>query len=120
MIALAVDALSWLLLTGGGAFIIIGALGMVRLPDVYARMHAAGITDTLGAGLVISGLALQGGWSQTTIKLILIVIFLLYTSPTSTYALANAAYSRGLQPLLAPRKDDENAPPAESKGDEPS
>lgn len=118
MIPFAIDALSWLLLAAGGAFTLIGAVGLLRLPDVYARMHAAGITDTLGAGLIIAGLALQGGWSQTTIKLVLILIFLLYTSPTSTYALANAAYSRGLQPLLGRRGG--TGPGTASQGDEPS
>jgi multicomponent Na+:H+ antiporter subunit G len=101
---------SWALLVSGGLFCIIGGLGLLRLPDVYARMHATGITDTLGAGLILAGLMLQGGLSLVTVKLFLILVFLLYTSPTSTYALANAAYRRGLAPLLggagSDRKDD--------------
>ncbi|RMD63041.1 MAG: sodium:proton antiporter, partial [Alphaproteobacteria bacterium] len=79
---------------------IVGTIGLLRFPDVYARMHAAGITDTMGAGLIVTGLMLQGGFSQTTVKLALILIFLLFTSPTSTYALANAAYHGGLKPIL--------------------
>ncbi len=102
----ALDILSWLLLIAGSAFALIGAAGLIRFPDVYARMHAAGITDTLGAGLIISGLMIQGGFTLVTVKLAAILIFLLYTSPTSTYALANAAYSRGLQPLLGKRDAD--------------
>ncbi len=98
--AAVLDIVSWVLLVAGSVFSMIGGLGLLRLPDVYARMHAAGITDTMGAGLILAGLMVQGGFSLVTVKLILILVFLLYTSPTSTYALANAAYNRGLEPLL--------------------
>ena len=100
MIGVLLDPLSWAMLLGGSAFAMIGGLGMIRLPDVYTRMHAVGLTDTLGAGLILAGLMVQAGFTQVTVKLILILIFLLFTSPTSTYALANAAYSGGLQPQL--------------------
>ena len=73
-------------------------------------MHAAGITDTLGAGLILGGLMIQGGWSQTTVKLILILAFLLFTSPTATYALANAAFTRGLAPILRKKEDGPSKP----------
>ncbi len=106
------DIASWALLVSGGAFCMIGGLGLLRLPDVYARMHAAGITDTLGAGLVLAGLMVQGGFSLVTVKLFLILVFLLYTSPTSTYALANAAYRRGLAPLLGGAKSDNKDDPS--------
>ncbi len=94
------DLASWALLVSGGRFCMIGGLGLLRLPDVYARMHAVGITDTLGAGLILAGLMVQGGLSLVTVKLILILVFLLFTSPTSTYAVANAAYRQGLAPRL--------------------
>lgn len=96
----ALDIVSWVLLIAGGVFAMIGGLGMIRLPDVYARMHGAGITDTLGAGLILAGLMIQAGLTLISVKLLLILIFLLYTSPAATYALANAAFSRGLEPLL--------------------
>ena len=102
----ALDIVSWVLLIAGSIFCMIGGLGLIRLPDVYARMHGAGITDTLGAGLILAGLMVQGGFSQVTVKLILILIFLLITTPTSTYALANAAYNRGLEPLLEKARPD--------------
>ena len=109
------DTLSWLLLISGSAFALIGAIGLIRLPDVYARMHASGITDTLGAGLILAGLMVQGGFTLVTAKLAAILIFLLFTSPTSTYALANVAYSSGLQPWLGkPSAEDE------AGGDKPS
>ncbi len=98
--ATVLDIVSWVLLIAGSVFSMIGGLGLLRLPDVYARMHAAGITDTMGAGLILAGLMVHGGFSLVTVKLILILVFLLFTSPTSTYALANAAYNQGLEPRL--------------------
>ncbi len=71
--------------------IIIGAVGIIRLPDVFCRMHAAGIIDTSGAGLILAGLILQAGFTMVTVKLILIGAFLFFTSPTTTHALAGAA-----------------------------
>ena len=99
--AILLDALSWVCLVSGGFFAIVGGIGVLRLPDVYSRLHAAGVTDTLGAGLILLGLGLQGGLSQVTIKLGLIVVFLVFTSPTSTHALAGAALHSGLKPKLA-------------------
>jgi multicomponent Na+:H+ antiporter subunit G len=88
-----IDLLSWLALLGGVFFLIAGGVGLIRLPDFYTRMHGAGITDTLGAALILLGLMFQGGFTQITIKLILILIFLWFTSPTATHALAKAAFS---------------------------
>ncbi len=95
-----VDLLSWLCLLGGGFFVLAGGIGVVRLPDVYTRSHAAGMTDTLGAGLILIGLMLQGGFTLITVKLALIVLFLVFTNPTSTHALAKAALTGGLEPWL--------------------
>ncbi len=106
MMAVAIDALSWVLLITGSCFAMIGGLGVIRLPDVYSRLHGAGIADTLGAGAILAGLMVQAGLGQATIKLFLILVFLLFTSPTSTYALANAAFSRGVKPRLG-KKDRE-------------
>ncbi len=98
MIATVLDAVSWLLLIAGSFFVITGGIGLLRLPDVYSRMHAAGMTDTLGAGLFIAGMAVQGGFTLVTAKLLIILVFILFTSPTATYALANAVWSGGVQP----------------------
>ena len=96
----ALQAFGLVLLLVGAIFAVIGGIGVIRLPDFFSRIHGAGITDTLGAGLILAGLMVQGGFSLVTVKLILILIFLLYTSPTSTYALANAAFHRGQKPQL--------------------
>lgn len=95
--SLAVDIASWVLLVTGSVFCLIGGVGLLRLPDFYSRMHAAGVTDTLGAGLVLAGLMLQGGLSNVTIKLVLVLVFLLLTSPTAAHALVKAAYAAGVK-----------------------
>lgn len=95
-----VEILSWLCLLGGGAFCIIGAVGLLRMPDLYTRMHAASVTDTLGAVLILAGLMLQAGFGQVTAKLLVILILLFFTSPTATHALAKAARARGVKPIL--------------------
>jgi multicomponent Na+:H+ antiporter subunit G len=100
MTLLAIDLISWFFLVVGALFCVIGALGLLRLPDFYTRLHGAGITDTLGAGMVMVGLMLQGGLSLITVKLIMILAFLWLTSPTSTHALAKSARSSGLEPLI--------------------
>jgi len=81
-------------------FVIAGALGVIRMPDFYTRTHAAGITDTLGAEMILLGLIVQAGFSQTSLKLLLVAFFLFLTSPTATHAVANAAHHAGLKPLL--------------------
>ncbi len=99
------DILSWICLVAGGVFCVIGALGLVRMPDFYTRMHAASITDTVGAGLMLLGMILQAGFSLIAVKLIMIGLLLLFANPTATHALAKAARARGLAPLLAPGED---------------
>jgi multicomponent Na+:H+ antiporter subunit G len=92
------DAASWVLFVAGGAFVFIGGLGAVRLPDFYTRMHAAGLTDSLGTILVLSGTILQAGLSLAALKLFAILAFLMLTGPTATYALANAARLADTEP----------------------
>ena len=93
---------------GGAFFCITGGLGLLRLPDFYARLHGAGVIDTLGASLILVGLMLQAGLSLVTVKLIFILFFLLITSPTATHAIAHAARTRGLEPVLG-RKEGETS-----------
>ena len=109
MIELILNLISAGLLAAGSIFVLIGAFGLIMLPDFYTRLHAAGITDTLGAELILLGLMFQAGLSLVTVKLILISLFLFFTSPTATHAVANAARVMGLKPILVPDKDLENA-----------
>jgi len=112
MTANILDILSVALIVIGSVSLIIGALGVLRLPDVYTRMHAASITDTLGAGSIILGLILQAGLTLVAGKLFLILIFLFFTSPASSFALAHAALSSGVKPILDAdlREDDRESP----------
>lgn len=92
--------LSGLSILAGLFFVFAGTLGVLRLPDFYSRLHAAGMTDTLGVELVLLGLIIQSGFTQTSLKLLMVSFFLLLTSPTATHAVANAAYKAGLKPKL--------------------
>ncbi|WP_422007499.1 monovalent cation/H(+) antiporter subunit G [Pyruvatibacter mobilis] len=103
LIDIVLDIASGLLLAAGCFFVLIGAIGVLRLPDFYTRMHAAGVTDTLGAELILLAMILQAGFSLVTVKLVAILFFLFFTSPTSTHAVANAAWTAGLRPLLGKR-----------------
>lgn len=94
------DILSWICLLTGGFFGVTGAVGLLRFPDFYTRLHAASVTDTSCAGLIVVGLILQAGISLMSIKLLLILLILAYTSPTATHALAKAAMHGGLKPVL--------------------
>lgn len=95
----AADLFSWLCLAAGGAFAVIGALGLVRMPSLFTRMHAASVTDTLGAGLILLGLAAQAGFTLTTAKLAVLGLLIAFASPTAMHALAKAAMARGVDPL---------------------
>ena len=95
-----IDLFSWVLLMGGSFVGISGGIGLLRFPDFYTRMHAAGVTDTLCAALILLGLMLQAGWGLVLLKLFVILALLLLTSPTATHALGRAALHSRLQPLL--------------------
>lgn len=84
----------------GMLFVFAGTFGVLRLPDFYTRLHAAGITDTLGVELILLGLIIQSGFSQMSLKLLMVSFFLFLTSPTATHAVANAAFEAGLKPKL--------------------
>ncbi len=79
-------------------FMVVGAIGLVRLPDFYTRAHASGKCDTLGEGMMLIGLILFEGFSLIAVKLLLLVIFIFITSPTAVHALVNIAHSRGVVP----------------------
>ena len=115
--SIVVDILSGILLIAGAAFVVIGGVGMLRMPDFFTRLHAAGITDTAGAGLILLGLLLQAGFGIIGIKLILMFLLIFIASPTASHALAKSALYDDLEPWRAranenqnekdPRKDDQ-------------
>ncbi len=99
------DVLSWISILLGLFFIVVGSIGVLRFPDVYTRLHASGMTDTMGAGLVLVGLSFQSGLSLEsgawliTVRLLMIWAFLLFTSPIATHALARAALHGKVEPI---------------------
>ena len=90
-------------LIAGGLFVICGSFGILRFPDFYTRVHAAGVTETAGVGLIFVGLLIEAGPGLTAMKLLIILTFLFFTNPTSSHALAKAARHGELKPLLASR-----------------
>jgi multicomponent Na+:H+ antiporter subunit G len=111
---MALEVLSWASIIGGLFFMVVGTIGMLRLPDVYTRLHAAGMTDTLGAGLILLGLAFQTiqgmmhdhpEWWMVLVRLVFVYLFLLFTSPIATHALARAGLAGGVEPWTAEEGD---------------
>ena len=107
MLETLLDILSWLLLSIGGLFVFVGGIGALRMPDLYTRMHAASVTDSIAPILIIAGIMLQAGLSLASIKLAAILLFLLMTGPTASNALASAALLAGKSPDQAKPLDGE-------------
>lgn len=107
MLAVTIEVLSWFLILTGGAFTIIGAVGQLRFPNFWARLHAASVSDSAGVILLIAGMCLQAGPTLITVKLIVIGVFLFVTGATSTHATASAALVSGLRPPPLREREDE-------------
>lgn len=95
-----IDIASGVLIAAGCFFILVGAIGLVRMPDVYTRAHGTSIIDTVGAGFLIIGLMLQAGWSLVTLKLLFVLAISFFTLPVVTHALARAALYENVAPKL--------------------
>lgn len=108
--------LSGVFLGAGCFFALTGAVGTLRMPDFYTRLHPAGKTDTLAQALIIIGLALQCSDPILIGKLFLLSALLFVTAPTATHAVAKAAYIDGLRPFLGRIGQDEA--PADKGGRE--
>jgi multicomponent Na+:H+ antiporter subunit G len=98
---LAIEIVSWVLLLLGSFFTIVGGIGLVRMPEIFTRMHAASVTDTLGVGFLMLGMCLQAGFSLVTLKLVFLLALFFFTGPVVTHALAQACLHEGVKPLLA-------------------
>lgn len=96
------DILSWGFFLIGGFAVVVGALGIVRFPDFYTRLHGAGVTDTAGAELMIIAMMLQAPSWLIAAKLFFIAVFLGLTSPVATHAIAHAAWMTGFRPMEGP------------------
>lgn len=94
----ALDVLSAVALLVGVAFLAGGTVGLVRLPDLFARAHATSKCDTVGAGSILLALALQDGAGVADLKLALLALLVLVSGPTTAHALTRAAYRTGRVP----------------------
>jgi len=102
------DILSWLFLIIGALFCLIGSLGMIRFPDLFTRLHAASLIDTVGIGFIFLGLMIQAGFTLITVKLLIILILMFFLSSLTTHAAARAALYAKLKPQL--HKGEESLP----------
>jgi multicomponent Na+:H+ antiporter subunit G len=103
---LLLEGLSAACLLAGSFLCITGGVGLLRLPDFFSRVHAAGVTETLAAPLLLSGLMLQMDWSLDLLKVLLILMFILATNPTASHAMAKAALHGGQGPKDETAKED--------------
>ena len=92
------EVIGAVLLVAGAIFMLIGSIGVIRLPDFYARTHAATNVDTLGIFLFVLGLAVKEGASLLSLKLAFVAVFVLMVNPVGTHALASSALNYGLKP----------------------
>jgi multicomponent Na+:H+ antiporter subunit G len=95
------DIIGGTLILGGAAFVVIGAVGLIRMPDLFTRIHATSVGDTFGAGLMLVGMMVMAGLSLVTLKLLFLLLFLWFAGPAATHALARAALIAGVKPVLA-------------------
>lgn len=92
------DVVSWILLVTGGVVSVIAGFGILRFPDLFSRMHAASMLDTVGAACVLGGLILQAGFTVVAFKLFMVFAFLAITTSTAAHALAKSALADGVIP----------------------
>ena len=101
--------ISMLVVAAGAFFLLVGSVGIIRLPDFYARTHATSKSDTLGLMLVLAGLAIYEGFDLNSVKLLLVLVFVVLTNPVGAHALARAAQKFGLRPTFAGEPRDAGA-----------
>ena len=94
------EVLADFLLGAGVLFTIAGTIGLLRFPDFYTRLHAAGVTETLGMLAIVAGLMLHAGPGDALVRLVLIASFMLATAPIASHALAKAARHAGVHPVI--------------------
>ena len=113
----ALELLSWACILLGSFFTIVGAFGLVRMPEIFTRMHAASVTDTLGVALLILGMGLQAGLSLVTLKLVFLLALAFFTGPVVTHALAQACLHENIRPMLTEDRRGRDRSQAEREAD---
>ncbi len=103
------------LMLTGAVFSLLAAVGVLRLPDLYTRMHAASKAGVVGAGLVLLAVAIESGDGSVVIRAVLGILFLLLSTPVGAHLLAKAAFRAGFRPIVTNSINDmeaEKEPPA--------
>lgn len=95
-----VEIIAYVFILAGSLFYVIGGIGLVRMPEIFTRMHAVSLADTVGAGLLLAGLVLLSGFTLVSAKLIIIAVAIFFTLPVATHALAQAALAAHVKPAL--------------------
>ncbi|RQG87082.1 Na+/H+ antiporter subunit G [Natrarchaeobius halalkaliphilus] len=96
------------LVVAGLFFTFVSAVGVIRLPDIYARAHTASQTDTLGAGLALAAVAIALGWQHATVYTVLLLFFVFITNPTAAHAIARSAAETGIEPVTGDSSPEED------------
>ena len=86
-------------------FFLVGTTGLIRLPDVFSRMHATTKSDTLGAGLALLALIVYKGFDPVSLKLLVVLVFIMITNPVAAHIISKAAYDKE----IGKRKEDPDA-----------
>lgn len=102
------DVLSGVFLIIGAGSCLIGAVGMIRFPDFFTRLHAASLIDTVGIGFIFLALMIQAGFTLISVKLLFVLILMFFLSPLATHAAARAALYAKIKPYL--HKGEESLP----------
>jgi multicomponent Na+:H+ antiporter subunit G len=118
-VTIILEIASWVLILLGSFFVVVGMLGLVRMPDVFTRMHAASVTDTLGVGLLIAGMILQAGLSLVSLKLGFLLALFFFMGPVVTHALAQACLHENVEPLLTEDRRNRSRRPDADDGRRP-
>ncbi|QPJ62460.1 MAG: cation:proton antiporter [Candidatus Nitronauta litoralis] len=92
------DTLSVIFLSVGLFFLVVAAIGVIRLPDVFSRAHAVSLTDSLGAFLMLAGIAMHEGLDKNTLKILVVLALLYIQNPVIAHATVRAALRSGLKP----------------------
>jgi multicomponent Na+:H+ antiporter subunit G len=95
-----INILSGVFIITGAIAIIVGLIGVFRMPDFFTRLHAASVIDTMGTMFILIGLMIYSGFNLVSVKLLLIMVFILITTPAAAHALAKSALHGGLEPEL--------------------
>jgi multicomponent Na+:H+ antiporter subunit G len=117
---IAIEIASWMFILLGSFFTVVGAIGLVRMPDVFTRMHAGSVIDTLGVGFLVLGMCLQAGPSLVTLKLLFLLALFFFSGPVVTHALAQACLHEGVLPQLTEDRRGLHHPSTPDEGGQPS